>query len=129
MACKRHFQDSIYLLRLSEKSKWPTLIILTPLKINNLQATENRKMSRIEGFLQSRYLYSISSSMQGVLPSIYRRVQSQWRSRFRFGNDSESDLSVSLGGALIHIHVQKMKPASYVRTCLISKNSFESKGN
>jgi hypothetical protein len=63
------------------------------------------------------------TGMHRVLPSIYWRVQAQWHNRFRFGNDSESDLSARIGDALIHIQVQKMNPASYVRTCLTSKNS------
>ena len=62
------------------------------------------------------------TGMQRVLPSIHWRVQSQWRNRFRFGSDSESDLSARIGDALIHIQVQKMNPASYLRTCLESKN-------
>jgi len=44
-----------YLLSLSKKSKWPILIILAPLKINNLQATENRKMPGFKVFRQPRY--------------------------------------------------------------------------
>lgn len=62
------------------------------------------------------------TGMQRVVPSIFWRVQSQWRNRFRFGSDSESDLSGSIGDALIHIRVQKMNPASYLRICLESKN-------
>jgi len=38
------------LLSLSKKSKWPIQIILAPLKINNLQAAENHKMSRFNVF-------------------------------------------------------------------------------
>ena len=44
------FPNFMKLLSQSRKSKWPTLIILAPLKINNLQATENRKMPRIKVF-------------------------------------------------------------------------------
>ena len=62
------------------------------------------------------------TGMRRVLPSIYWRVQAPWRNRFRFGNDSEADLSAWIGDALIHIRVQKMSPASYFRTCLKSKN-------
>jgi hypothetical protein len=62
------------------------------------------------------------TGMQRVLPSIYWRVQSQWRNRFRFGSDLELDLSARIGNALIHIQVQKMTPAYYSRTCLTSKN-------
>jgi len=63
------------------------------------------------------------TGMHRVLPSINWRVQAQWHNRFRFGNDSEMDLSARIGDALIHIQVQKMNPASYIRTCLTSKNS------
>ena len=45
-----------FLLSLSKKSKWPILIILAPLKINNLHATENGKMPRFKVFRQSRYV-------------------------------------------------------------------------
>jgi hypothetical protein len=62
------------------------------------------------------------TGMQRVVPSISWRVQSQWRNRFRFGNDSESDLSARIGDALIHIQIQKMNPASYLGTCFQSKN-------
>jgi hypothetical protein len=41
-----------YLLSLSKKSKWPIPIIFAPLKINNLQATENRKCPDL-GFFDS----------------------------------------------------------------------------
>jgi hypothetical protein len=52
----RHFGENLrLLLSLSKKSKWPTLIILASLKINNLQATENGKMPRIKVFRQARY--------------------------------------------------------------------------
>jgi len=54
------------------------------------------------------------TGMHRVLPSIYWRVQSQWCNRFRFGSDSESDLSARIGDALIRIQVQKMNPASYL---------------
>jgi hypothetical protein len=37
-------------LSLSKKSKWPILIILAPLKINNLQATESRKLPGFKVF-------------------------------------------------------------------------------
>jgi len=50
------------LLSLSKKSNWPTLIILAPLKINNLQAAEYGKMPRIKVFQQARYLCSIFGS-------------------------------------------------------------------
>ena len=46
-------------LRLSKKSKWPIPIIFAPLKINNLQATENRKMPRFRVFRQPRYISSV----------------------------------------------------------------------
>lgn len=62
------------------------------------------------------------TGMKRVFPSIFWRVQSQWRNRFRFDNHSESNLSDKIGDALIHIQVQKMNPASYLRTCLESKN-------
>ena len=62
------------------------------------------------------------TGMHRVLPSIYWRVQAQWHNRFRFGNDSESDLSARIGDALIHIQVQKMNPAFYLGVWYKSKN-------
>ena len=62
------------------------------------------------------------TGMQRVVPSIFWRVQSQWRNRFRFGNDSELDLSAKVGDALIHIQIQKMNLTSYLGTCFQSKN-------
>ncbi len=62
------------------------------------------------------------TGMNRVVPSISWRVQSQWRNRFRFGSESESDLSAEIGDGLVHIQVQKINPASYLRTCLKSKN-------
>jgi hypothetical protein len=44
------------LLSLSKKSQWPISIILAPLKIKNLQATESRKMLTFRVFRQPRYL-------------------------------------------------------------------------
>jgi hypothetical protein len=61
------------------------------------------------------------TGMQRILPSIHWRIQSQWRNRFRFGSDSESDLSARIGDALIHIQVQKMNLASYLGTYFKSK--------
>jgi hypothetical protein len=62
------------------------------------------------------------TGMQRVVPSIFWRVQSQWRNRFRFGSDSELDLSDRVGDALIHIQIQKMTLASYLGTNFKSKN-------
>ena len=62
------------------------------------------------------------TGMQRVFPSIFWRVQSQWRNRFRFGNDSESDLSARIGDALIHIQIQKINPAFYLGVWYKSKN-------
>ncbi|MCX5914674.1 MAG: DUF1850 domain-containing protein, partial [Deltaproteobacteria bacterium] len=62
------------------------------------------------------------SGMRRVVPSISWRVQSQWRNRFRFGNDSEADLSAKIGDALILIRIQKMSAASLLGACLKSKN-------
>ena len=62
------------------------------------------------------------TGMHRVLPSIYWRVQAQWHNRFRFGNDSESDLSARIGDALFHIQVQKMNPAFYLGVWYKSKN-------
>jgi len=62
------------------------------------------------------------TGMRRPLSSIPWRVQSQWRNRFRFGNDPESDLSARIGDALIHIQVQKMNPVSYLGAWLKSKN-------
>ncbi len=63
------------------------------------------------------------TGMHRVTPSISWRVQSQWRNRFRFGNDSELDLSSKIGDALVLIRVQKINVASYYfNTCLKSKN-------
>ena len=54
------------LLRLSKKSKWPIPIIFAPLKINNLQATENRKMPRFRVFRQARYISSVFPITENV---------------------------------------------------------------
>ena len=54
------------LLSLSKKSKWPILIILAPLKINNLQTRENRKMFKFRFFRQPRYLCIISRASKTV---------------------------------------------------------------
>ena len=62
------------------------------------------------------------TGMRRVLPSISWRVQSQWRNRFRFGSDSELDLSDRVGDALIHIQIQKMNLASCLGTNFKSKN-------
>jgi hypothetical protein len=61
------------------------------------------------------------TGMNRVVPSIYWRVQSQWRNRFRFGNDLELDLSARIGEALILIRVQKLSMVSYLGICLQSK--------
>jgi hypothetical protein len=61
------------------------------------------------------------TGMHRVVPSISWRVQSQWRNRFRFGNDSELDLSAGIGEALILIRVQKMSMVSYLGARLQSK--------
>lgn len=58
------------------------------------------------------------TGMQRVFPSIFWRVQSQWRNRFRFGNDPELDISAKVGDALIHIQIQKMNMASWLETYL-----------
>jgi hypothetical protein len=55
-------QKWVLLLSLSKKFKWPIQIILAPLKINNLQATENRKIPRFKVFRQPRYVPSLSIS-------------------------------------------------------------------
>jgi hypothetical protein len=62
------------------------------------------------------------TGMRRVLPSIQWRVQSQWCNRFRFGSDSESDLSARIGDALIRIQVQKMNLASYLGTYFKNEN-------
>jgi len=62
------------------------------------------------------------TGMRRPLSSIPWRVQSQWRNRFRFGNDSESDLSARIGDALVHIQVEKMNPAFYLGVWYKSKN-------
>jgi hypothetical protein len=54
------------LLSLSKKSKWPIPIIFAPLKINNLQATENRKMLRFRVFRQPRYISIICTASNAV---------------------------------------------------------------
>ncbi|MBP1715329.1 MAG: hypothetical protein H6Q42_3532, partial [Deltaproteobacteria bacterium] len=61
------------------------------------------------------------SGMRRVVPSISWRVQSQWRNRFRFGNDSEEDLSAKIGDALILIRTQKMNAVSFLGACLKRK--------
>ena len=51
-----YFPNCMNLLSLSKKSTRPISIIFTPLKINNLQATENRKIPRFRVFRQARYI-------------------------------------------------------------------------
>ncbi len=53
------------------------------------------------------------TGMHRVVPSISWRVQAQWQNRFRFGNDSELNLSSRIGDALVLIQIQKMNMASY----------------
>jgi len=55
---------SMELLSLSKKSQWPILIILAPLKINNLQATENRKMPGFKVFRQPRYMLRLPQTIE-----------------------------------------------------------------
>jgi len=62
------------------------------------------------------------SGMRRVVPSISWRVQSRWQNRFRFGNDSEANLSAKIGDSLILIRVQKLSVASYFGARLTSKN-------
>jgi hypothetical protein len=64
------------LLSLSEKSKWPIPIILAPFKINNLQATENRKMRRFRVFRQPRYISLVASRLKKVTNS-FPYIQSE----------------------------------------------------
>jgi hypothetical protein len=54
----------VKLLSLSKKSKWPIPIILAPLRINNLQATENRKMPGYKFFRQARYFSLVSGDLK-----------------------------------------------------------------
>ncbi len=69
------------------------------------------------------------TGMGRVVPSIPWRIQSQWHNRFRFGNDSEIDLSAKIGDALIHIQVQEMKLLSFLSTCFRSQNLYRSERN
>jgi hypothetical protein len=62
------------------------------------------------------------SGMRRVIPAISWRIQSQWRNRFRFGNDSDQDLSAKIGDALILIRIQKMSAFSFLGASLKSKN-------
>ena len=63
------------LLRLSKKSKWPIRIILAPLKINNLQAIEDRKMSRFKVFRQPRYFLLVSEDSRSFdIQTIYEII-------------------------------------------------------
>jgi hypothetical protein len=62
------------------------------------------------------------SGMRRVIPAISWRIQSQWRNRFRFGNDSDQDLSAKIGDALILIRIQKLSAFSFLGASLKSKN-------
>jgi len=66
-ASNRYLDYTDELLSLSKKSKWPIPIIFAPLKINNLRATENRKMPRFRVFRQTRYISSVFR-----LPKMFR---------------------------------------------------------
>ena len=48
------------------------------------------------------------TGMRRVVPSIPWRVQSEWKDRFRFGNEPEIDVSTRVGNALIHIRVERV---------------------
>jgi hypothetical protein len=52
------------LLSLSEKTKWPPLIILVPLKIKNLQVNEGHKIPGVRGFRKARYFPLVSEDLK-----------------------------------------------------------------
>jgi len=54
------------------------------------------------------------TGMRRVVPSIFWRVQSQWRNRFGFGNEPDLNISDKVGDALIHIQIQKINLAKWV---------------
>jgi hypothetical protein len=62
------------------------------------------------------------TGMRRLVPAIAWRVQSEWRNRFRFGDHAEANLSAGIGDAVIHIQVQKMNLASYLRIRLQTGN-------
>ena len=73
------------LLSLSKKSKWPIPIIFAPLKINNLRATENRKIPRFRVFRQTRYPSGISErAIIIVIKIIHAIIWGIWG--FGYGN-------------------------------------------
>lgn len=54
------------------------------------------------------------TGMRRVVPSIFWRVQSQWRNRFGFGNEPDLNISDKVGDALIHIQIQKINLAKWL---------------
>lgn len=46
--------------------------------------------------------------MRRVVPEIYWRVGSEWRNRFRFGDEPEINLSALLGDRLVLVRVSRM---------------------
>jgi hypothetical protein len=49
------------------------------------------------------------TGMRRVVPSIPWRAQSEWRDRFRFGNEPEIDVSAQVGNGLVNIRVEKVR--------------------
>jgi hypothetical protein len=56
--------ECMNLLSLSEKTKWPPLIILVPLKIKNLQVNEGHKIPGVRGFRKARYFPLVSEDLK-----------------------------------------------------------------
>jgi len=84
-ASNRYLDYTDELLSLSKKSKWPIPIIFAPLKINNLRATENRKIPRFRVFRQTRYPSGISErAIIIVIKIIHAIIWGIWG--FGYGN-------------------------------------------
>ncbi|NWF55087.1 MAG: DUF1850 domain-containing protein [Syntrophaceae bacterium] len=54
------------------------------------------------------------TGMRRVFPSIFWRVQSQWQNRFRFREETEIDLSATMGNGLIRIEAREMNYLSWM---------------
>ena len=54
------------------------------------------------------------TGMRRVFPSIFWRVQSQWQNRFRFREETEINLSATMGNGLIRIEAREMNYLSWM---------------
>ena len=95
-------------------------IVLTETRFQGQGAGLPYNLSRGEQLHREGDWFRITG-MHRVVPSISWRVQSPWQNRFRFGTDSEWDLSATVGDALIQIRVKKTNVASYLASFLKTK--------